>query len=281
MAKTLITPLMLVLLSTVYGCSSADYYRISNICEKESKTAVPPRLEEKIVEGTKTIKVLDDIDCDYYGNCRKIYKSERIPYTRKITIDLNEDKRKQWVSECIPKRCENVVGNTDCDPDKSDNPQLRMSALSLLGARGDEKHPDDESLDFSAGKPLSGEQFSALTQGDKNEYLFEATDEGMVSYPLFYAYGFFDRPINPLTGNTESFFWFNHPRLGVCSAVGLKDTPDRLGCGLKWQCEKAGIGRVDGACRLEDEVDLKRQIVYENLTFETGDKMSFTAVHHQ
>ena len=112
--------ILVIIFFLVSGCSTPEYRAQRDACSGEGYANYPVKMEQRVREGTKEITVADGSDCNtsvYNGKviCKTRYKTEYIPYTYVVNVDVNKSARNSLIRECAKSNCLSIYGNTKCE----------------------------------------------------------------------------------------------------------------------------------------------------------------------
>ena len=107
---------LIVFIVLFSGCTK-EYMAERSKCNDLAYSEYPQKMEQRIEQRYKSIQVPSGTNCSTYNGyttCNNTYRTETIPYTEVVNVDLNKGARQAWARECARNSCYDLYGNADC-----------------------------------------------------------------------------------------------------------------------------------------------------------------------
>jgi hypothetical protein len=86
------------------GCTSA-WFEARGACQKLSESKFPKNFHTTTENRIRYEKVPDGLIQCVSGYCSQGTRTIEIPYTQRVTVDLNKTTRQDWSASCTKQKC--------------------------------------------------------------------------------------------------------------------------------------------------------------------------------
>ena len=108
----------IVLGSLAAACATPERLQARLDCAREWEMLIPPRYQPVFATGHRRATVPDGTSsCTTRGDtrsCRQGTRTEWVPYTEVLTVDVNAGARNLRIARCTDTRCLDAYGNAEC-----------------------------------------------------------------------------------------------------------------------------------------------------------------------
>lgn len=113
---------LVVMCLVATGCASKEWRQANGVCTASFNQKIPPNYVQRSVQRTRAVTVPNGrVSCysSGYGyavttNCTEGTRTEYVPYTAVITVDLNKPQRDAEINNCTTNSCFQQYGNAKC-----------------------------------------------------------------------------------------------------------------------------------------------------------------------